>query len=109
MRSFIKLAFPAVVLSSAMVAGCTESVTDALHGFATDAGSGQGASSSGSGGPSSSGAPSSSGGCFSCQPADDASAPAADDAACTAKLCIDPVFDCPLQGCFNGCVSFHCI
>ena len=29
--------------------------------------------------------------------------------ACTAKLCIDPVFDCPLQGCFNGCTNFHCL
>ena len=28
--------------------------------------------------------------------------------ACLSKLCIDPVFDCPLQGCFNGCVNFHC-
>ena len=27
---------------------------------------------------------------------------------CTTKICIDPVFDCPLQGCFNGCTDFHC-
>jgi hypothetical protein len=27
---------------------------------------------------------------------------------CTTKLCVDPVFDCPLQGCFNGCVNFFC-
>ena len=30
------------------------------------------------------------------------------DNACTSKICIDPVFDCPLQGCFNGCTNFHC-
>jgi hypothetical protein len=29
--------------------------------------------------------------------------------ACTTKICIDPVFDCPLQGCFNGCTNFHCM
>jgi len=28
---------------------------------------------------------------------------------CTTKICIDPVFDCPLQGCFNGCTNFHCM
>jgi hypothetical protein len=28
---------------------------------------------------------------------------------CTTKICIDPVFDCPLQGCFNGCVNLHCM
>jgi hypothetical protein len=28
---------------------------------------------------------------------------------CTSKICIDPVFDCPLQGCFNGCTNFHCM
>jgi|HubBroStandDraft_2_1064218.scaffolds.fasta_scaffold05259_6 hypothetical protein len=28
--------------------------------------------------------------------------------ACSTKICIDPVFDCPLQGCFNGCTNFHC-
>jgi hypothetical protein len=28
--------------------------------------------------------------------------------ACTTKICIDPVFDCPLQGCFNGCMNFFC-
>ncbi len=28
--------------------------------------------------------------------------------ACTSKICVDPVFDCPLQGCFNGCTNFHC-
>jgi hypothetical protein len=27
---------------------------------------------------------------------------------CNTKICIDPVFDCPLQGCFNGCVNFVC-
>jgi hypothetical protein len=27
---------------------------------------------------------------------------------CTTKICIDPVFDCPLQGCFNGCMNFFC-
>ena len=27
---------------------------------------------------------------------------------CNTKICIDPVFDCPLQGCFNGCVNFIC-
>jgi hypothetical protein len=27
---------------------------------------------------------------------------------CTTKICVDPVFDCPLQGCFNGCTNFHC-
>jgi hypothetical protein len=36
--------------------------------------------------------------------------PASDDGgACTTKICIDPVFDCPLQGCFNGCTNFHCM
>ncbi|MGO9837699.1 MAG: hypothetical protein ACLP1X_26225 [Polyangiaceae bacterium] len=35
--------------------------------------------------------------------------PAPDDGgACTTKICVDPVFDCPLQGCFNGCTNFHC-
>jgi len=35
--------------------------------------------------------------------------PASDDGgACTTKICVDPVFDCPLQGCFNGCTNFHC-
>jgi hypothetical protein len=29
--------------------------------------------------------------------------------ACSTKICIDPVFDCPLQGCFNGCTNFHCM
>jgi hypothetical protein len=28
--------------------------------------------------------------------------------ACSTKICIDPVFDCPLQGCFNGCTNFLC-
>jgi hypothetical protein len=28
--------------------------------------------------------------------------------ACSTKICVDPVFDCPLQGCFNGCVNFSC-
>jgi hypothetical protein len=28
---------------------------------------------------------------------------------CTTKICVDPVFDCPLQGCFNGCTNFHCM
>ena len=28
---------------------------------------------------------------------------------CSSKLCIDPVFDCPLQGCFNGCANLHCM
>lgn len=32
-----------------------------------------------------------------------------DGGACTTKICIDPVFDCPLQGCFNGCTNFHCM
>jgi len=32
-----------------------------------------------------------------------------DGGVCTTKICIDPVFDCPLQGCFNGCVNFHCM
>ena len=27
---------------------------------------------------------------------------------CSTKICIDPVFDCPLQGCFNGCTNFVC-
>ncbi len=27
---------------------------------------------------------------------------------CSTKICVDPVFDCPLQGCFNGCVNFVC-
>jgi hypothetical protein len=27
---------------------------------------------------------------------------------CATKICIDPVFDCPLQGCFNGCANFFC-
>jgi hypothetical protein len=31
--------------------------------------------------------------------------------ACTMKICVDPVFDCPLQGCFNGCSGpfGHCL
>jgi len=38
------------------------------------------------------------------------SSPASGDGgACTTKICIDPVFDCPLQGCFNGCTDFHCM
>jgi hypothetical protein len=31
-----------------------------------------------------------------------------DGGVCTTKICIDPVFDCPLQGCFNGCTNVHC-
>jgi hypothetical protein len=27
---------------------------------------------------------------------------------CATKICVDPVFDCPLQGCFNGCTNFLC-
>jgi len=34
--------------------------------------------------------------------------PSGDASACSTKICIDPVFDCPLQGCFNGCVNFQC-
>jgi hypothetical protein len=30
------------------------------------------------------------------------------DNACKTKLCVDPIFDCPLQGCFNGCTNFFC-
>lgn len=32
----------------------------------------------------------------------------ADANMCATKICIDPVFDCPLQGCFNGCTNFLC-
>ncbi len=29
---------------------------------------------------------------------------------CSKKLCIDPIFDCPLQGCYKGCgTNFYCI
>ncbi len=28
--------------------------------------------------------------------------------ACKKKICVDPVFDCPLQGCFAGCKDFFC-
>ena len=31
-----------------------------------------------------------------------------DGGVCKTKICIDPVFDCPLQGCFNGCTNFFC-
>jgi hypothetical protein len=42
--------------------------------------------------------------------AGDSSAPQSDGGAnmCSTKICIDPVFDCPLQGCFNGCTNFVC-
>lgn len=30
------------------------------------------------------------------------------DPMCKTKLCVDPVFDCPLQGCWNGCTNFFC-
>jgi hypothetical protein len=31
-------------------------------------------------------------------------------ASCAMKLCIDPVFDCVLQGCgFAACENLHCI
>jgi hypothetical protein len=42
--------------------------------------------------------------------AGDSSATQSDGGAnmCSTKICIDPVFDCPLQGCFNGCTNFLC-
>ncbi len=38
----------------------------------------------------------------------DSGSSSGDANACSTKICIDPVFDCPLQGCFNGCVNFVC-
>jgi len=98
---------------------------DATTGTPAEAGAGATTGNDGAGGEDGWGSDDGSGDAMASGPGDDGSTGVPNDDAgtgtgdssatqadaanmCASKLCIDPVFDCPLQGCFNGCTNLHC-